>query len=187
MRLIQENILANVRLEAHAVSITGSEILNFRVIRRDYTVFRGLCFDKAFRMFDMHVNNALHTQPKEVMPSVDLEEPHESIKTSTGNAAEVVGKVEISGSPYVVLVRNSSSSLILLSNRDGSKLFCANNFTKYDFTLEKMPTQKTGWISIYKGSSSSAQVGMKIMSTRAECIKNSIDEPTDTIQITWEE
>jgi len=181
MRLIQENILANVQLEYYA-------FLNKKfAVHTQFASCRFHSIDDALESFDLNVNSALHNQPEKVMPFVDLEEPHESIKTSTGNAAEVVGKVEISGSPYVVLVRNESSSLILLSNRDGSKLFCANNFTKYDFTLEKMPTQKTGWISIYKGSSSSAQVGMKIMSTRAECIKNSIDEPTDTIQITWEE
>jgi hypothetical protein len=49
-----------------------------------------------------------------------------------------------------------------------------------------MPTQKTGWISIYKGSSS-PQVGIKISNTRDEAIKRSSYNRIDTVQITWEE
>ena len=182
-RIIAENVLANVRLEA---ATCEDSVTRFRVLSRDVVMFRGVSIDKAFRMYDLHVDKALlHTQPEKVVSGIDLENPPVEIETSNGLKATHLGKVRGLENPYIVLLTDGFKDHLVFSNRHGGELLSAINGENFKITLRKKPIKKIGWINIYRYSKS----GICIHDTKDEAIEHSVnmDHVKDTIQITWEE
>jgi len=181
-RIIAQNVLANVRLEATTYE---DSVTRFRVLSHDVVMFRGVNIDKAFRMYDLHVDKALHTQPEKVMSGVDLENPPETMKTTYGRSARLLGKMKSSNDrPYVIAIQHAENK-----NYENIHYACVDGtihgFSKLNLIDAAQPVTKTGWINIYKYSKS----GICIHDTKDEAIEHSVnmDHVKDTIQITWEE
>ena len=182
-RIIAENVLANVRLEA---ATCEDSVTRFRVLSRDVVMFRGVSIDKAFRMYDLHVDKALlHTQPEKVVSGIDLENPPAVLLTTSGRKVRLVGNTGEGDYPYIISLEDGKCPILLYSNRDGSVTVSTSSLKETVFTLRTAPVKKTGWINIYRYSKS----GICIHDTKDEAIEHSVnmDHVKDTIQITWEE
>jgi len=181
-RIIAENVLANVRLEA---TTCKDSVTRFRVLSRDVVMFRGVNIDKAFRMYDLHVDKALHTQPEKVMSGIDLENPPAVLLTTSGRKVRLVGNTDEGDCPYVISVEDGKYPILLYSNRNGSVTVSTSRLEVTVFTLCTVKANKTGWINIY----SSDRCSSNVYPTEKVAIgsANNAASLVKTVEITWEE
>jgi hypothetical protein len=146
-------------------------------------VFRDVCFEKALRMFDVHVTIALHTQPEKTISSIDLENPPASMLTTSGRKVRLVGNTGEGDCPYVISVEDGKYPILLYSNRNGSVTVSTSKLDVTLFVLCAAPVTKTGWIHIYPNMICSGTVHH----TRQEAEKSASNGCIAILEITWEE
>jgi hypothetical protein len=145
-------------------------------------VFRGVCFENALRMFDVHVTIALNIQPEKTMSSIDLENPPAKMVTDTGATVLLVGKVSVIEFEYVLHIIDGDHKRIVFSNRDATETRDTYR-QSLDITIKRVPAKKTGWIHIYPNMICSGTVHH----TRQEAEKSASNGCIAILEITWEE
>jgi len=178
MRIIQENVLAGVRLEFRPL-LLNKFVVNITTKDSSY------CFqyiENAYEKFDKTVSEALHTQTEKTMSPIDLENPPASMVTEAGSDVIKIGEIKTLEFKYVLQIIDGDKNPIVFSNRDVTKTRDSYR-QSMGFSIQRAPVKKTGWVHVYPNMICSGT----IFHIRQDAENSAPDEVIDVISIAWEE